>query len=74
MKSFLNRRSVLDTLLNMIIELFFNFFLEGPYLKLEFVHKGENHSLRNTSRMQSIQFVGLLQHEHNLKTAYFVDF
>ena len=43
-------------------------------LKLEIVHKGEKYSLVNTSRMQSIECVGKLQHKHNLKTGSFNDF
>ena len=31
---------------------------EGTYLKFEIVHKGEKYSLRHTSRMQNIEFVG----------------
>ena len=43
----------------MMINLFQSFFLwEGAYLKVEIVYKGEQFSLRNTSRMQYIDFVG----------------
>ena len=34
------------------------FYWEGTYLKLEFVHKDEKYSFRNTSRKQNIEFVG----------------
>ena len=42
----------------MIIQLFLCFFLEGTDLKFENTQKGENYSLRNTSRMRNIDFVG----------------
>ena len=58
---------------NIMLMKFF-FFFEVAYLQFEVVHKGEKYSLRNTSRMQSIESVGHFQHKHNLKTAYFVDF
>ena len=32
------------------------FLWEGTYLKLEIVHNGETFSLRNTSRMQNVEF------------------
>ena len=44
------------------------------HLKVEFRHKGEKCPLRNTSRMQTIEFVGELQRKNNLKTANFVNF
>ena len=34
------------------------FFGDGKNLKLEFGHKGEKYCLRNTSRMQNIEFIG----------------
>ena len=34
------------------------FFCDGPDLKFEIGHKGEKYSLRTTSRMQNIEFVG----------------
>ena len=50
---------VLYTPLNLVIELFLSFFhWERTYLQLEDVHKGEEYSLFNTSRMQNIEFDG----------------
>ena len=49
-------------------------FREGINLKLKILHKGEMYSLRNTSRIQDVEFVGQLQQRHNLQTSYFVGF
>ena len=51
-----------------------DFFRDGRDLKFQIGHKGERHSLRNSSRMENIDFAGKLQHKHNLLSAYFVDF
>ena len=56
------------TPLNLIVELFFEFFFKGTYVRLEIVHTGEKHSLTYTSRIQNIELVGYLEHKHNLKT------
>ena len=48
---------VLYTPLYMIKSFFWRFFLDGPDLNFIIGHKGEKYSLRNTSRMQNIEFV-----------------
>ena len=39
---------------------------DGMFFKLEILHKGEEYSLRNTSRMQNKENVVKIQHKHNL--------
>ena len=43
-----------------MIIIFFQIFFwgDGMDLKLEMGHKGDKYSLKNTSRMQNIEFVG----------------
>ena len=65
---------MLHTPINLILKLFEVFFLEATHRKLKVVRKGEKYSLRNSSRMQSIELDGQRQYKHNLKTVNLVDF
>ena len=49
--------SIINTPLR-YVKLLFKLFFDGTYLKLEYVHKDDKYSLRNTSRIQNIEFVG----------------
>ena len=70
-----NFRPVLYTPPNIINQIYFEvFFWDGTDLNFEVGHMIEKYSLKNPSRIENTDFAGELQHKHNLKTAYFVDF